>query len=113
MRIAIRTLKVIIISMIKEQSGIQAIETPGLQVALASSLHVGLNINILHHVLLPEQSMMRITEATIINIVTALIRMHKAIDIDMVLYNNEVHHCGFKLDCKSLIVFCSRRDGCD
>ena len=108
MRIAVRTLKVIIISMIRQQSGIYAIEAPGLQLAFASSLHVGLGINILHHVLLSVQSMMRVTEATIINVVVVLIKKNKAVDAHVVLYSNEVDHCGFKWDCKSNIVYCSR-----
>ena len=81
MRIAIGTLKVIItLITIRQQSGIQTIEAHRLQLGFASFLHAGFSINILHHVLLFVQSMMTVTEATIINIVAAIIELNKAVD---------------------------------
>ena len=64
--------------MIRQQSGIEAIEAPALQLAIASSLHPGFSINILHRVLLFVQPMVTVTEATIIHVVASLIELNKA-----------------------------------
>ena len=67
--------------MIRQQSGIEAIEARGIQLAIASSLHSGfssININILHRVLLFVQPIVTVTEATIIHVVASLIELNKA-----------------------------------